>query len=182
MTAIIILPGIGGSGDAHWQTIWQKSDPSMMRFQSKNWDNPDLSDWIAALDRTIEQTAEAPILVAHSLACLLVAHWAVHGAHRPVRGAFLVGVPDPDGPSFPAVEAASFRAVPKEALPFPALVVASDDDPYGTISYAQSRAATWRAGFVVAGTLGHMNSASNLGDWPLGAILLEAFTAGTTRR
>jgi predicted alpha/beta hydrolase family esterase len=39
-----------------------------------------------------------------------------------------------------------------------------------------------RAGFVIPGALGHMNSASALGDWPVGAMLLEAFRAGMTRR
>lgn len=136
MSAIVILPGIGGSGESHWQTFWQKSDPSMVRFQPTDWDKPDLNDWLAALDRAIEEAAQAPILVAHSLACLLVAHWAARGPGRQVQGAFLVAVPDPDGPAFPAVEAASFRAVPETTLPFPALVVASSDDPYGSVSYA----------------------------------------------
>ncbi|MGD0421713.1 MAG: alpha/beta hydrolase [Xanthobacteraceae bacterium] len=75
------------------------------------------------------KAAEPPILVAHSLACLLVAHWAARGNSRNVQGGFLVAVPDPDGSSFPKVEAALFRAVPEITLPFPALVVASNDDP-----------------------------------------------------
>jgi uncharacterized protein len=181
MTATVILPGIGGSDEMHWQTIWEKSEGSMVRFQPKDWTHPDLKDWLAALDLAIEKTAQAPILVAHSLACLLVAHWAVRSARRSVAGAFLVAVPDPDGPSFPVTEAASFRAVPQRPLDFPTLIVASDNDPYGSIDYARARAFAWGAGFVVAGTLGHMNSASNLGDWPVGAMLLEAFKAGTKR-
>lgn len=149
----------------------------MIRFRPKDWDNPDLDDWIEALDRAIGKTAEAPILVAHSLACLLVAHWAARACY-PIAGAFLVAVPNPDSPSFPAAEAASFRAVPQRPLNFPALVVASDNDPYGSVDYARACATAWGAGFVVAGSLGHMNSASNLADWPLGAMLLEAFRAG----
>jgi uncharacterized protein len=182
MAAIVILPGIGGSDEMHWQTVWQKSNSSMIRFHPRDWDKPDLNDWIGALDRAIEKTAEAPILVAHSLACLLVAHWAARGADRPVAGAFLVAVPDPDGPAFPVVEAASFRAVPAGSLTFPALIVASDNDPYGSIDYVRRRAATWGAGLVVAGALGHISSASNLGNWPLGAMLLEAFKSGAKRR
>ncbi len=182
MSTLVTLPGIGGSGEAHWQTIWEKTDPSMVRFQPTDWDKPDLHDWLAALDRAVAAATEPPILVAHSLACLLVAHWAGRGLRSEVQGAFLVAVPDPDGPSFPAVEAGSFRAVPDTTLPFPALVVASHDDPYGSIAYARRRAAAWGAGFVIAGALGHMNSASDLGDWPVGAMLLEAFRAGTMRR
>jgi hypothetical protein len=32
MGNILILPGIGGSGEEHWQTYWEKAQPSMRRF------------------------------------------------------------------------------------------------------------------------------------------------------
>lgn len=183
MAATVILPGYGGSGDAHWQTLWQARDPAMTRFQPASWDAPELDDWIGALDRAVAGAPEPPLLVAHSLACLLVPHWAVRAA-RPVRdavrGAFLVAPPDPDGPEFPAA-AASFRDVPRGKLPFPVLVVASTDDPYAGPDFARRCAAEWDAGLVVAGALGHINAASGLGDWPQGAALLEAFRAGTRR-
>jgi uncharacterized protein len=142
---------------------------------AKDWDHPELNDWIAALDRAIEQSADAPLLVAHGLACLLVAHWAVRRPQRQILGAFLVAVPDPDGPTFPAVEAHSFRAVPKTVLPFPTPIVASNNDPCGTINHTRNQAMAWGAGFIAAGALGHINRASGLGDWPMGAMLLEAF-------
>lgn len=173
----IILPGIGGSGEAHWQTLWQHSDPSFKRFQPASWDQPDLADWLAALDRAVAQSAEPPLLVAHSLACLLVVHWAARRSAA-VRGALLVAVPDPQGPEFPAV-AAEFGGTPERPLRFPALIVASTDDPHGSVAYARSRAVTWNAGLVIAGALGHINAASGIGVWPQGVALLEAFAAGT---
>lgn len=181
MAAIVTLPGIGGSGEAHWQSLWEASDPSMARFQPASWDQPELDDWIAALDRAVLAAAGPPLLVAHSLACLLVAHWAARreeSAGVAVRGAFLVAVPDPDGPAFPTAEAATFRGVPELALPFPALVVASSDDPYGSLEHARRRAAAWGAGLVEVGALGHINDASGLGGWPQGRMLLQAFRAG----
>jgi predicted alpha/beta hydrolase family esterase len=60
--------------------------------------------------------------------------------------------------------------------------VANDDDPYGTIGYTRNQARAWNAGFVAVGALEHINSASGLGDWPIGAMLLEAFRAGLVRR
>lgn len=72
MKDIIILPGIGGSGEAHWQTRWEKSNPEMRRFQPADWEKPDLADWISALERAVGASATPPLLVAHSLACLLV--------------------------------------------------------------------------------------------------------------
>jgi predicted alpha/beta hydrolase family esterase len=115
------------------------------------------------------------MLVAHSLACLLVAHWVARTRGR-VAGAFLVSVPDPEGPSFPAA-AHSFAAPPSTPLRFPALIVVSENDPYGSPAHAQQRAATWRAGMVTVGAFGHLNSSSSLGDWPEGRRLLAAFEA-----
>lgn len=179
MTDIIILPGIGGSGEEHWQTHWERSNPRARRFQPTNWNQPDLSDWIAALDRAVAATEEAPLLVAHSLACLLIAHWQ-RASPLPVAGAFLVAVPDPKSEVFPA-EAAGFADVPQDRFRFPSLIVASSDDPYGTIGYARAQAARWGSGIVEAGALGHINGRSGLGDWPIGSVLFDAFAAGTKR-
>jgi uncharacterized protein len=176
---IITVPGIGGSGEEHWQTYWEKKESAIVRFQPSDWDYPDLQDWIEALDRTIDLAPEPPVLVAHSLACLLVAHWAAQ-SRKQILGAFLVSVPDPDGPAFPA-EAASFKNVPTAPLPFPALIVASTSDPFGTLEYSQRRSHEWRTGLVVAGALGHINATSGLAEWPQGFGLLQAFCAGLRR-
>jgi len=137
MADIVILPGIGGSGETHWQTHWEKANPRMRRFQPKNWDRPDLNDWIAALDRAVGEAATPPLLIAHSLACLLVAHWQ-HDSSLSVTGAFLVAVPDSESDAFP-IGAATFADTPKGRLRFPSLIVASSDDPYGKIDYAHAR-------------------------------------------
>lgn len=176
---MIILPGIGGSGEAHWQTIWQRADTRSLRFQPTSWDHPERSDWVRALDHAIEQRDEPTILVAHSLACLLVAHWASRSVlTRQVAGAFLVAVPDPDGPEFPHAEASTFSDAPTAPLPFPTLIVASSNDPYASFEYAEGRAHDWKAGIVEVGALGHINGASGLGSWPEGRRLLTAFRSG----
>ncbi|ANK73025.1 MULTISPECIES: alpha/beta hydrolase [Ensifer] len=173
MNDIIILPGIGGSGEAHWQTRWENADPHLRRFQPGDWDRPQLADWIQALDSAIASASEPPLLAAHSLACLLVAHW--HAVRtRPVAGAFLVAVPDPTSAAFPA-EAASFAKVPTERFRFPSLIVASSNDPFGTIGYAQMRAAQWGSRFAEAGAVAHINGKSGLSDWPEGRALFRSF-------
>lgn len=173
---LLTLPGIGGSGDRHWQTLWEREDPSIRRFAPSRWDRPALADWVAALEHAVAESPGPPLLVAHSLACLLVAHWAARTA-RSVAGAFLVAVPDPQGPVFPA-EAAEFRSVPVRPLTFAALIVASTDDPFGGVDHARLRADQWRAGLAVVGAFGHLNEASELADWPQGRALLAAFRAG----
>jgi predicted alpha/beta hydrolase family esterase len=179
MSHIIILPGIGGSGETHWQTRWERADPRAARFQPADWNEPDLQDWIAALDRSVAASASPPLLVAHSLACLLVAHWNAV-SHLPVAGAFLVAVPDPRSAAFPA-EAAAFAHVAQAKFRFPSIILASSDDPYGSMDYARSCAAQWGSGLVETGALGHINGRSGLGGWAFGRALLCAFVAGTRR-
>jgi predicted alpha/beta hydrolase family esterase len=176
MIDIVILPGIGGSGELHWQTLWERADPRCRRFQPTDWEEPVLTDWIGALDRAIGAASRPPLLVAHSLACLLVAHWQQTSPVR-IAGAFLVAVPNPQSQTFP-VEAASFVDPPSSKFRFPSLVIASANDPYGTIDHARRRARQWGSGIVEAGELGHINEASGLGDWPMGKALLAAFSAG----
>lgn len=176
MTEVIILPGIGGSGSAHWQTQWESLHANMRRFAPGSWDEPRLDDWTHALDRAIASSAEAPVLVAHSLACLLIPHWR-RVSRRRIAGAFLVAVPDPNESHFPT-EAAEFRDVPEDQFDFPALIIASSNDPFASLPYARRRAATWGAGLVEMGEFGHLNGSSGLGSWQDGQNLLTAFMAG----
>lgn len=176
MTDIITLPGIGGSGPLHWQTLWEEGSAEFTRFLPSSWDEPRLDDWVRALDAAVAASPTPPMLVAHSLACLLVAHWQVR-SELAVAGAMLVAVPDPSGLSFPA-EASSFVDPPEQRFRFPSLIVASGNDPYGTMSHTRSRAAQWGSRLIEAGDLGHINAASGLGAWPAGRAILSEFVAG----
>jgi len=171
MTHFIILPGSGGSGPAHWQSRWESADPAMRRFRPSSWDLPDFTDWLAALEAAVIAAPEPPVLVAHSLSCLLIAHWQ-RISQRPVKAALLVAVPDPASAVFPEYGMA-FARIPGGRLRFASLVVTSTDDPYGSAEYAQARATQWGSRLAVIGPFGHINAESGLGNWPEGLALLE---------
>jgi predicted alpha/beta hydrolase family esterase len=179
MQAIVIVPGIGNSGEQHWQSRWQASHAGVTRIAPSSWDAPECGDWVAAIDSAVRAAGPDTLLVAHSLGCLAVAHWAArHGAAAgdaspAVAGALLVAVPDPHGPAFPA-EARGFAPLPQQRFGFPSLIVASDDDPYGRMAYAERCAAAWGSGLHRIGAYGHINAASGLGDWPEGWRLLAS--------
>jgi predicted alpha/beta hydrolase family esterase len=176
---IVTIPGIGGSGPSHWQTLWEREDASLTRFTPSSWDEPSLDDWSAALDRAVG--AGPSLLVAHSLGCLLAAEWARSHPAK-VAGLFLVAVPDPDGPRFPSA-AASFRTIELAGpLGVPALVVASDDDPYCSTRRSRAIADAWGAERVSVGDAGHINAESGLGSWDAGRTLLRAFAAQVADR
>lgn len=166
---LLTVPGIGGSGPGHWQTRWER-DPAARRVEQDDWDAPVFAAWAGRLEVEARAAGPGAILVAHSIGCLLVAGWAGGGA--PVAGALLVAVPDPAGPAFPA-EAIGFGAVPMGRLPFPAIVVSSEDDPYDPDGFGAHCAAAWGAEHVAIGRAGHINADSGLGDWPDGKDILR---------
>lgn len=176
MRVIYTMPGIGGSGDGHWQTLWERADPAIRRIEQADWDRPDLDRWRDRALAVLDTGGGGALLVAHSLGCLLVPE--IDRAGRPaIAGAMLVAVPDPTSPAFPE-QADSFRRARAERLSFPTLLVASADDPYGSVSHAHAQAARWGGRVVEIGARGHVNADSGLGDWPEGRRLFDAFRAG----
>ncbi|MEN0106437.1 MAG: alpha/beta hydrolase [Pseudomonas sp.] len=169
--SILLLPGIGNSGPEHWQTLWQNGDASLHRIDGQDWDNPQCSLWVANLERAVQRLGPNTVLVAHSLACLQVAHWAA-ASQTTIRGALLVAVPDPQAASFPS-QAQGFSPLALQRFAFPSLVVASSDDPYGAVDYSERCAQAWGSEWVNIGACGHINGQSGLGDWPQGRALLE---------
>lgn len=173
MPPVLILPGLGNSGPEHWQTLWQKQHPEFVRVEQRDWGAPDRDEWIEVLDRAVAAQAAPPLLVAHSLACALVAHWASRRVRR-IHGALLVAPADVDSPAHTPPEVRGFSPIPLHPLPGLCIVAASTDDPYVDPLRARHFANAWGARFVDVGPCGHINSASGLGDWPTGRQLLAA--------
>ena len=174
-TATLILPGIGNSGPAHWQSLWEAANPAFVRVQQPEWEHPECAEWLETLEKYVVQSGAGVILIAHSLACLLVAHWATI-TRQQIKGALLVAPPDPDSVSFP-IEATGFSPFPLEPFKFPSIVVASSNDPYGTQAFAQSCASAWGSRFVNIGAAGHISSNSGLGQWHEGYALYQQLVA-----
>lgn len=178
MDGYIIVPGIDGSGEDHWQTLWERRwGPRAVRIQPDSWERPDLADWIGAVDEasaTASSTADRVVLIAHSLGCWVAAEW-LRQAQSPAAAAFLVAPPDPHGPAFPGTRAPAFLELSARPLPCLALVVASSDDPYCDTRASESFARGWHAQWHLAGSHGHLNTDSGLGDWQAGRDVLDTF-------
>lgn len=172
--SILTVPGLGGSGPSHWQSLWERARPDTTRVELGMWSMPHRNAWVTKLDQAISAARAPVVLAAHSLGCLAVAWWAELSGQPygwPVAGALLVAPPDVDRPGA-AHEIQAFAPTPMKPLPFPSLLVASADDPWIDIDRAHSLAAAWGSHFVDAGPQGHLNAASGLGWWPEGQELL----------
>jgi predicted alpha/beta hydrolase family esterase len=169
---VFIVPGIGNSGPGHWQSLWQDAHSQWRRLIVDDWDHVECDDWISAIDLQIGPRPADTVIVAHSLGCLAVAHWAARSGAR-VRGALLVAVPDPEAPVFPKAAATGFAPLPSAKLAFPSMVVSSSNDPYGSEDHARKYAAAWGSEWLDAGARGHLNGQSDLGDWTEGLKLVK---------
>ena len=175
-TRVLLLPGLGDSGPEHWQSYWERGDPSCTRVRQEEWDRPRCRDWCKRLESAVQESACPVVLCGHSSACALVCHWAAtapRASLAKVRGALLVAPSDPEGPAYPPGPT-GFSPVPMMPLPFPSTVVASTDDAYVTVERAGEYARAWGSRLVILTAAGHINSASALGEWSAGQALLDA--------
>ncbi len=67
----LIVPGIGNSGPKHWQTLWERQHSDWRRVQQRDWDRPICEEWVRRLDDAIRPLSTPPVLIAHSLGCLV---------------------------------------------------------------------------------------------------------------
>lgn len=171
--AVLTVPGYTNAGPQHWMSRWEKNEPTWRRVQQRNWDAPVKDEWVGALRAAIAHEPAPPVLVAHSLGCIAVAHLAASDAPS-IAAAFLVAPADVEqAPGLDMLR--GFGPVPLARFDFPVAVVASMDDPYVTLLRAKEFAVGWGAAFHAVGAHGHLNSDSGLGEWAEGRALFDFF-------
>ncbi len=171
--ACLIVPGLHSSGPQHWQSRWERERRDCRRVELGAWDDPTRTAWIARLATAIEHADGHPVLVAHSLGCLAVVWWArvARRSAQKVAGALLVAPPDVERDGADP-RLGRFAPIPRGAMPFPTILVASRNDPYASFPTLRGLAACWAARLHDAGEVGHINADSGLGSWDQGQSLL----------
>jgi predicted alpha/beta hydrolase family esterase len=181
MISTLIIPGLNGSNDGHWQRFWVREDPTSHIVQQASWTHPREADWLNNLEIELEKAGEA-YLVAHSLGCLLAARLAGRPASRRVRAALLVAPCELNATEKLHPDVMDFREMPRDALPFPTLVVGSLNDPYMPLDQLINCGRLWNSDIRNLGLAGHINIASGYGRWAGGYALLEGLKARTEGR
>lgn len=170
----LIVPGLNGSGSDHWQTLWEKRY-GFERVEQRDWGNPDAAAWVKKLDAAILEHSDKVVIVAHSLGCFTVIRWAELYEDRKDRVQSVLLVAPPDIASSDAISESTrgFALHNPEKLPFPSILVGSENDPYMTPQTVQDLAKALGSRFVNAGHVGHINVDSGHGSWPQGEALLQ---------
>ncbi|MBL8921495.1 MAG: alpha/beta hydrolase [Myxococcaceae bacterium] len=172
---VLSLPDWTGPGPAAWQRAWERLDARVQRVEQASWTEPSLAAWSARVIEALEATPSPAVLLGHGLGAALIAHVARSPSSSRVAGALLVAPPQCATPALPpAVRAFDW---PMVSLPFPSIVVASEDDPHGSLGHTTGLARLLGARLVNVGARGHLDGAA-LGAWPEGWELLRALRAG----
>lgn len=177
-TTILIVPGLRDHVPEHWQTLLAEQLPNVRTVPPLEHDKLNLSARVDAIQRELEQIDGPVIIVAHSAGVLMVVHWAAR-YNRPIKGALLATPPDLDAtwpanyPTPESLRANGWTPLPRQPLPFPSLVCASDDDHLASLDAVRRMAADWESSVAELGRVGHLNPASGFGEWPVAHELIQ---------
>lgn len=175
---VLFVPGLRDHVADHWQTLLAAEIHGSVTVEPLTEDRLSCSARVRALDEALSQIEGDVVIAAHSAGALMVAHWAL-APTRPIRGALLAtpaDVENPLPPGYPAFEdlkANGWIPIPRERLPFPAIVAASQDDPLAQFEKTAGLARAWGAELFDAGEVGHLNPAAGYGHWADARPLLE---------
>lgn len=167
----VIVPGLRGHVEDHWQTLLAGALSDALIVPQVEGDPVNLDARLDALEKTVAAATGPVILVAHSAGVPTVVYWAER-TELPVAGALLATPPDlsrplpAPHPSPEQLAAGGWGVVPSNPLPWPSIVVASEDDPLATVEAVTGFAEAWGSRVVNAGAVGHLNPASGYGPWP----------------
>lgn len=176
-TTILFVPGLRDHVEDHWQTHAARAIPGAATVASLDADRLSRAAQVAAVDAALRAIPGDAVIVAHSAGCMTAVHWAL-APTRPIRAALLVAPADLETPlpaGYPkptAIKEGGWLPIPRKTLPFPAIVVASRNDPLAAFDRVAHFAGAWGAALHDVGEVGHLNPAAGYGPWPEVANLL----------
>lgn len=169
----IIVPGVGGSNEQHWQTWLEQRLPNTVRVMQQ-WNQPVLEQWIKQWVHTIKQSKGKRLqIIAHSFGCLTsIAALAQHpDLQDKIEKLILVAPANParfspqgfahkDHDSF-------FEYFQSLQIQVPCIMLISENDPWLSFDDAKYFAKQWKVPYVNLGKVGHINVDSGFGAFPM---------------
>lgn len=177
---VLIVAGVGGSGDGHWQTWLEKQlsaiNPSAVSRVTQEWHRPVFRVWRDQVITALTAIEDQVLLVAHSFGCLVSAGvlLAAPELHHKIAGVLMVAPANPQRFSRDGLQGMcqygeeDLVETLNHPLPsnLPIMLWASQNDPWLSLAQAKYWAKTWGADLHNLGDVGHVNIASGFGAWP----------------
>ena len=172
MVHTVIVPGVGGSDQTHWQSWLENQLQHRTRVQQKNWNKPILKQWVKELITVLEATDDKIQIVAHSFGCLtsLAALNEAPEFAQKVKKLILVA---PANPKRFGVNGFATDSIGDYQgyfyglkAPVPTTMLISENDPWFAFDEVNALAAAWNIKPINLGEVGHINVASGFGPFP----------------
>lgn len=178
MIHTVIVPGVGGSDQEHWQSWLQRQLMSCSRVSQADWNQPILAQWIENLVTTLNAAPNQVQIVAHSFGCLTsVAALAQHPIlAKKVKKMLLVAPANPArfgehgfvqdhlDPTGKAQHYAEYFLQLRPSVHTEMII--SENDPWLALEDAKRLANAWQVPARNLGQVGHINIASGFGPFP----------------
>ncbi|HEY4068282.1 MAG TPA: alpha/beta hydrolase [Burkholderiaceae bacterium] len=165
---LLVIPGLNGSGPAHWQSWLQAQfGRHALRVEQEDWAVPDLARWTQRIEATLARHSRSRwVAAAHSFGCLALLHYLALGGEG-VRSALLVAPADPEKFGVAA-------QLPRARLHIPSVLLASENDPWMRFDAVCAWSRVWGSRLVSLGEAGHINVDAGFGALPPAKTLVEA--------
>ncbi len=173
-TDILIVPGRGGAAANDWSSRWAEKLSTARLVSGIDWMNPDRHVWVERIVAETRLATRPVVLIGHGLGVAAAIH-AAHEMKEGVAGGFFVAPPDLSQERTLAPEISNFGPYPRDPLRFPAVIVASRNDAFGSYEHAEALGAAWGSLVVDAGESGAIDAASGHGPWPEGSMVFGHF-------
>ena len=167
----VIVPGVGGSEEAHWQSWLQNHVQDASRVIQQDWNKPILNEWVAKFFEHIKNHKKPVQIVAHSFGCLttiaalnqypILKHW--------IDSIILVAPANParfNATGFGNDKDNFIELFQQFHISIPTLMIISENDPWLSYQDAVDYAKQWNVPYINQGRAGHINVASGFGAWP----------------
>lgn len=173
MIHTIIVPGVGGSEENHWQSWLQRQLISCSRVEQQHWNLPILQTWVEAFIQTAQHIEDDLQIVAHSFGCLttIAALAEYPQIASKVKNLVLVAPANParfNALGFSGEQQENYSGYFQQlSIQVPCHLIISENDPWLNISDAQMLAQAWKLKPINLGAVGHINVASGFGPFPV---------------
>lgn len=175
---VLIVPGLRDHVAEHWQTHLETRLSKVYTVAPLQTDKLNCAKRVQAIAEQLNKIDGPVILVAHSAGVLMTIHWAALHKNN-IKGALLVTPPDlsqswPENyPTPEALRQEGWTPLPNKKLPFPSIVIASQNDPLASFAAVAEMAKNWGSQLLDLGEVGHMNPASGFGPWSQAEQLIQ---------
>lgn len=166
----LILPGVGGSNEQHWQS-WLEAELGQCVRIEQQWDRPILNEWVKQTVNTLEKYSSFQI-IAHSFGCLTSIATLARFPELKERVKKLVLVAPANPARFSPTGFAHqtthnfteyFKGI---EINVPNIMLVSENDPWFEFDQVTQFAQNWNAPYLNLGQVGHINTESGFGQFP----------------